>query len=489
MKPAFFPKTMTAGLIQAGGLFLSPWTRLVIGLLFLASITAGCQRARFENRVWSAASPADQSPQALSWAQDSDFTEQQMELHVGNETLLRKVQKIDGVEVEGAVTKEVRLVDDDASTPVYIAQRKLEGALKFLPRTELLLYRANEDRIRRQYLKNLEAEGLHADAPGKIVIAERDGKFSPELRVEISDPKTGQFFRDSYSLTGVRIERVNVGLSFNAQTRFAQVFPQGPRKSQLAWVPVFWTEASPKLTGTYFSVTSRSGQTLGAANDRYAFALDDLRFDQLQVYYFVENFLNGLRTRHGFQLPLRLQVETHIGYPESSNAALYHQNILRFGTGDGVTYRDLMRDPTVVMHEVAHAVIEALAHLPPQGEGGAINEGVADFLAASYLDTPRMGEDSFIGGPYRRNLDNSKSFDELSGKTYADSEIVSGFLWALRKEWGAEKTEAFTLRLLARLMPDADFATLRAQMHELGAGLPETERAILETTLHERKWQ
>lgn len=454
----------------------------------LLLVSAGCQRARFENRVWSAtgapaAAAGDESPQALAWAEDPDFAERQLEVRVGDEVLRRKLQRLDGVEVEGAALKDIRAGD----RPVFIAQRKLEGALRLLPRAELMLYRANEDRIRRQYLKALEEEGLRADAPGKLVITERDGRYSPELRVEISDPRTGQFYRDSYSLTGARLERRPVGVSFNAQARFAQVFPRGPGHSALAWVPVFWTETAPKLTGADLTVTSRTGQTLDAG-DRLSFALVDPRFDQLQVYYYIENFLTALRSRHAFRLPARLMVETHIGHPESSNAALYHQNTLRFGTGDGVNYRDLMRDPTIVLHEVGHAVIDALAELPAQGEGGAINEGFADFLAANFLDTPRMGEDSFLAGPYRRNLEAGKLFTDRTGKTYADSEIVSGLFWELRRSWGARRAEEFALRLLARLMPDADFAALRTQIQELGAGLPEAERAQLNRVLRERKW-
>lgn len=482
---------MSEKLTKVGGVLLSPWTRFAVGLLFLITVTAGCQRARFESRVWSADDPAnsaDQSPQALEWAADPDYADEQMNVQVGNETLRRKIQKIDGVPVEGAIMKDIRVDAGELSRPVYIAQRKLEGAFRFLPRAELMLYRANEARIRKQYEKQVEAEGLVVSGPGRLVIAETEGKFTPELRVEVSDPKTGAFFRDSYSLTGVRIGRIPVGFNFNAQARFAQVFPQGPRKSQLSWVPVFWVQAAPKLTSQFMTVTSRSGQTLTSEDDRLAFGLDDLRFDQLQVYYFIENFLNSLRKNHGFQLPLRLNVETHIGYPELSNAALYYQNTLRFGAGDGVNYRDLMRDPTVVVHEVGHAVIDALAHLSSQGEGGAINEGFADFFAGSFLNTPKMGEDSFIAGPYRRNLDNAKAYTERVGKAYADSEIVSGLFWNLRKTWGAEKTEAFALRLLARLMPDTDFEALRAQMREMSRSLPTEEREQLDLILQERKW-
>jgi len=50
-----------------------------------------------------------------------------------------------------------------------------------------------------------------------------------------------------------------------------------------------------------------------------------------------------------------------------------------------------MRDPSVVFHEVAHAYVDELAGLPSQGEGGALNEGFADFFAAAIADNPAIG--------------------------------------------------------------------------------------------------
>lgn len=463
--------------------------KVLIGLAGLFVFSLGCQRARYESRFWSAVETAPGSPPATAaraWIKDPEFVPLQAGVRIGPEIVYRKIQRIDGVEVEGSALSEVRQADSE--TTIYLARRKMEGALQLLPRAELLLYQASEDAIRKVYSRKFAEEGLIAEGPARVVLQERADQVSPELQVDVSDPQTGEFFRDTYSLTGERQNRRPIGMRFNAQGRFAQVYPKGPKLGALAWVPVFWRQTAPKLTGEFFTVSSRSGLDVGPPSDRLAFAVTDTRFDQLQVYYFIENYLNGLRRDHGFVLPNRLQVETHIGFPETSNAAFYHQNILRFGAGDGVNYRDLMRDPTVVVHEVGHAVIDALVSLPPQGPGGAINEGFADFLAASSLDQPRMGEVSYVAGPYRRNLENPKRFGDRSGKTYADSEIVSGLFWSLRSVWDEKRSEEFALRVLARLLPDTDFTALARHVRDVGATLSIEEQTQLNQVLHERGW-
>lgn len=468
----------------------------------LTLISMACQRTHLETRVWSETAPAEvpsQVPKAAQeWAEDTDFQEIQKQIQIGSETITRKVQMARGIPIEDSLLTDIR--NHSRKTPeepdghrVWVAQKKLRAPLSWLPRAHLMAYHLRTEKIHARIEQSLKNEGLEPDGQPRLVLSQRQGQYAPELKVNHSRKLSGDFFLDSYDLRGRRIDRQAVGFSFQVQSRLAQIFPLGPKKSQLAWVPLFVLETgsdpSSQLSSAYFSLSSRSGQKVSLNQPRLAFALNDVRFDQIQVYYFIENFLDGLKVRHGFELPLPLKVETHIGYPEASNAAFYYQQVLRFGSGDGTTYLDLMRDPTIVAHEVGHAVIDALTHLPFSGEGGSISEAFADFFAASSLNTPRMAEDSYIPGPYRRNLENKKSFDQKQGKLYADSEIVSGLLWQLHQSWGQQKSEEFALRLLARLLPTAGLEDLKTLILELSSTLPASEQETLESILLERKWK
>lgn len=130
--------------------------------------------------------------------------------------------------------------------------------------------------------------------------------------------------------------------------------------------------------------------------------------------------------------------------------------------------RDAAWDATVVRHEVAHAAIETLS---PDGlgtgagrslgfvrEAEAMNEGVADFLAAASLGWPTVGNYAFPGSA--RTLDQQQSCPrDLVGEPHADGMIISGALWEAYGELG----EPFVIALLdavSMMAGDASWAEL-----------------------------
>ena len=114
-----------------------------------------------------------------------------------------------------------------------------------------------------------------------------------------------------------------------------------------------------------------------------------------------------------------------------------------------------------MIHEAVHALVDRVARLPFQGEGGSINEAYADFLAASYLDNPLMGEVSFKGGPYRRNLEERRSWQTLNGGLYNDSQVISSLFWAIRQNIGVQASLELAIATLRELFPDDDLASFR----------------------------
>src|SRR5690606_11323605 len=108
------------------------------------------------------------------------------------------------------------------------------------------------------------------------------------------------------------------------------------------------------------------------------------------------------------------------------NIAYYYNGNIRLGAGDGVTYKNIHRDPSIVMHEASHAFIQSIGQLSTESEGGSLNEAFADFFTALILDHPKMAEFAYIPGPYKRSLDNNTNATSFNGGLYHDSLVVSG---------------------------------------------------------------
>jgi Zn-dependent metalloprotease len=156
-----------------------------------------------------------------------------------------------------------------------------------------------------------------------------------------------------------------------------------------------------------------------------------------------------------------------VGYPEKTNAAFYYQNLIRLGTGDDETFSRLALDPSIVVHESCHGIIENVAHLPYQGEGGSLNEGFADTMTTLYLGSPLLGDSSYLKGAYKRAVNTPLLMSRKNGGLYHDSLIVSGFFWQLKEKIGPEKTWNIVLITLMRLMPGSDLKDFSIQLNKV----------------------
>jgi Zn-dependent metalloprotease len=132
----------------------------------------------------------------------------------------------------------------------------------------------------------------------------------------------------------------------------------------------------------------------------------------------------------------------------------------------------MLRDPTVLIHESIHAVIDAYAGLPPDGEGGGFNEGFADLFTALILDNPRMGEASYLKGPYRRTLENPlKAYQDFVPGVYQNGSIVGGTFWDMKPLLGNELTAKLAFRTLVRLGKGAKFDDFPSALAGASQGL------------------
>ncbi len=268
------------------------------------------------------------------------------------------------------------------------------------------------------------------------------------------------------------------------------VFPRGPKLSPLTEVPLPGLLGDGSLNGKKIRVESALGLSVVIPSLRFFFGADDKRLDLAQVYFSAAEAFSWMKEKLGIELRQPLNFRLHIGNGGVSNAAFYDHNVVYLGTGDGIRYKDLTRDPSVIIHECIHAYIDTFVGLPPDGEGGSFNEGFADLFAALILKNPRMGESSFQDGPFRRTLENNlKAFVDFRAGVYQNGSIIAGTFWDMRRVLSDEKVATLAFRTLTRLGKGAQFSDfLPALTSAASSVLDSEEQASIMTIVQERGW-
>lgn len=314
------------------------------------------------------------------------------------------------------------------------------------------------------------------------------GGFEAYWRMEYLSPSQDKILFLNLSEGGQLLENGEAGVA--AVDGKAWVFPQGPKASALTEVPLHQLNGDGTLTNRFFRITSAVPLDVRSPNLIFFFPETDRRFDLTQVYYTMERSLRWMREYLGAEVTRPLEVRLHIGENGVSNAAFYHNDTIYLGSGDGETYQEMPRDPSVVIHESMHAMIDDYAGLPTEGEGAAFNEGFADFFTALLLKNPRMGENSFLKAPYRRTLENSfRAYQDFDGP-YRNGSIIAGSLWDLRAFLADEVLARLAFRTLVRLGKGASYEEFGpAVMHSADGLLSPEEISQVSLCLQNRGWK
>lgn len=283
------------------------------------------------------------------------------------------------------------------------------------------------------------------------------------------------------------IEQVSVSLLDGQAT----VFPDGPIYSELSTQVLSGLSGDGSLASPGLRVLSSLDAQPRAPTLDFSYPLEDPRFEPVQAYFYVDRALRWFAQTLGAAPRGQIEVKTQVG-PNSgrSNAAFYYSGKIFLGSGDGVIYRDMVRDPSILFHEAAHSIIDLTAGLPAQGDGGALNEGFADFFAACISGSPNMGEASYLRGAYVRTLNHSlRAYVDFGEGVYRNGSIVGATLWDIRSLIGTDVTARLALRTLARLgpgarLPDFPIALADATSEFLSAA----DAAQIASILRKRGW-
>lgn len=314
------------------------------------------------------------------------------------------------------------------------------------------------------------------------MIYQIEGKTARLVRLVTFFDRQGAPYVALFKPDGKFIKAERVGSQFADIN--VNVFTEGPILSSLTEQVIKSVALSPTLSNQQIYVTSEADKKIESISSNLKFDVKDERFDQIQAFYYMNKSLQWMKDHLQVSLPERVDAVVYMGFPEKTNSAFYYQNKIRFGKGDDAVYANIVSDPSIVYHETFHALIDNLAHLPFEGEGGSINEGFADFFACLITERPYLGEASYLKGPFKRNLMLITKLDEKNGGLYHDSSIVSSLFWELKEKLGFERSKNLAIETLIRLNPATQFASFNRKILEASlVVLNGDERLILQQTL------
>ena len=133
------------------------------------------------------------------------------------------------------------------------------------------------------------------------------------------------------------------------------------------------------------------------------------------------------------------------------NAYYFNKTINFYKASETCENTALLSD--VIYHEYTHGVVEKVITIdfPYWAETGNMNEGFADYFAATVNNNPCMAENFSVNGPCLRELNNTKRYPE----DYHEEPhglIFQGALWDLRESLGKNLTDHLVIAAM-KLQP------------------------------------
>lgn len=295
----------------------------------------------------------------------------------------------------------------------------------------------------------------------------------------------GTLWRALFDAKDKHLSTQKLGSGIDAQV---SLYTLGPKQSTITDVLLRQLDITPAMSNQSIFVDSEAPQKINEISPLMKFDPKDERFDQIQVFYYLDSIQTWMKNNLSVRFPEKLYAVVNVGYPNKGNAAFYFQNKIRLGRGDDEFYTMMASDPSVVYHEAFHALIDGLARLPlGQGEGGSLNEGFADFYTTVALNRPYLGEASYLKGPYKRAVNIEKRLDEKNGGLYPDSLILSSLLWKVKEKLGSVAALQLATDTLVELNPYSDFSDFNVKFLAIvDKSLSAEDKSTVHSILKER---
>lgn len=370
-------------------------------------------------------------------------------------------QTHDGFRVDDSFVKTIHKNSDEITFQSSAVVEKISALKDF----QISRLDKNKTNIWSRFLKDHPLYSTEKIISPVEVILSTQPKLKPILQI-LTETKRGQIRSLRLSDQGEIISDQFVGSNLTDMVETPSLaFELGPKKGDLRSILLNRKILPEGLSNSIIEVSSQSPNKITFPGSLEYSTTDD-RFDQVQAFYYSHQIMRWFNQKVNLNFSFPIRIVTHLGFPEKTNAAFYFQNQIRLGSGDDQVYSHIAWDPSIVMHETSHAVIDALSRLPFQGEGGSINEGFADTFTTFYLNSAFLAENAYLLAPFKRTVEQNLKVGEKNGGLYHDSAIVSGFFWNLRKQIGEDKTLKLVMRVLNRLGPNSDFKDFKTTLQE-----------------------
>ncbi len=232
-------------------------------------------------------------------------------------------------------------------------------------------------------------------------------------------------------------------------------------------------DGSGLLRGKWADVLSPGGRAF-SAELRFEYASSDPHFEEAMAYYHVTQALRHLAAL-GFSVPALVHQRVSV-HATALDRSWYSPSTRTIYFGDG-GHQDA-EDADVILHELGHAVYDALVGTATTAEASAVEEGFADFFAAANTGDPRIGEwdAAVFGAPCLRDISERFVYPfDVCGNPHDDGRILSGALWDLATLVGPDASLTLALEALLLAGPEAGFqafarSLLKAAASESGLG-------------------
>jgi hypothetical protein len=454
-----------------------------VGVFVLSFLIVGCGGPEsFRASRWSKSSNS-----APELPLNTGAIKAQVEVqNIGDSRVLRTRQTVQGISLEQTWYQEVYSpknelesftyqlasdVDADAVQQAKQLEQQMISTLK-------LARRLNPDLRKSPEINHKE-----------VVLVREAFRWAPYLKVSFVAPSEDKVLV-YYLNEGGRLRRV-----IEHQHQFTNgvgfVFHSSPVDSDLSSQVLSNLKGDGTLSSPHLSVESALEPTPYSPDNVFKIETQDREFDLLQAYFFVDQTMQWFQEQLQVALGNPLNIKVHVGGMKATNAAFFYAGNIRLGEGDGILYKGIPRDPSIVTHEASHAYVEYLSGLGFEDEPGVYSEAFADFFTAARLGRPEMGFYSYLKEPFKRTIDNSLLANrDLHGKKYGDSLVVSGTFWELKKILGTEKSVQLAKHFLIELGPGGrlqDFPEVLTSVTR--QHLPSEDWHVVESVLEQRGWR
>jgi len=176
-----------------------------------------------------------------------------------------------------------------------------------------------------------------------------------------------------------------------------------------------------------------------------------IHFDEVNVYYHIDkfrhNFINNLGTIGTLKVTANVNVRFGQGGGDVEGTEAWYNptnNELYFGSGNGAGANNFARDYKVIYHEYFHAIhdhMNASSIGNGVNEEGFITEGLADYFAGAFTNTPKIMEYVFdvpfpLSDIRDMNAPQISHYSNIGQATtvHEGGEFFSSVLWDLRND-------------------------------------------------------